>query len=413
MKLQDRLLAAADQCVLCGICLPHCPTFQLRGQEVESPRGRIALLQAYAAGALQRTPALLEHIDNCLVCRSCEKRCPSGVRYGEIISDGRALLRADSTHTADFAERLETRLLAGDTTLAGLTRLAGRSGVARLAERSGLLGKGRLAHLGRLLPSGEMPPLPDELPARGEQRGSVALFIGCTGRLFEQAALLALAELLASCGWRVVLPSTPHCCGSRTLAHGELDKAHEQRDSAIGLFNGLITDGIDHILTLSSACGGLLAQLSRWEAASEASIRVESRVHDAVTFLLADPQFATLTFSPLHARVALHTPCSVTNLLGKGHDAGTLLKRIEGLELHPLAARYSCCGAAGDYLLDHPETAEALRAPVLEILASEPCDYLVSSNIGCALHLGEGVRGQGEQTEVLHPLTLLARCLPD
>ncbi len=414
MKLQDRLLAATDQCVLCGICLPHCPTFQLRGQEVESPRGRIALLQALASGALEPTPALREHIDNCLVCRSCEKRCPSGVRYTEIISDGRALLRElqATPRAPDLASRLETRLLAGDGALGGLTRLAARTGLAPLAVRSGLLGQGRLAHLGRLLPQDSSGALPRRLAAKDEMQGRVALFLGCTGRLFERRALLAAAELLSHCGYAVELPRAPHCCGSRALAHGDLAQAEQQRSETLALFDGLLTEGVTAVLTLNSACGGLLGQFERW-APGEASTRLVPKVHDLVTFLLQEPRFATLPFNPSPLRVALHTPCSATNLLGPGHDPKALLRRIPGLELVSMPQRYGCCGAAGDYLLDHPQTADTLREPLLAALAEAPCAALATSNIGCALHLAEGLRAVGMRTEVLHPLVLLAGALAE
>ena len=395
----------ADRCVLCGMCLPHCPTYGLTRSEAESPRGRIALMLALAKAELEPTPELRAHLDNCLSCRACERMCPSRVPYGRLLTHTRALL-ADRGE-APAPERLMNRLLDGSARVQRTARSAFRvyekSGVQTLVRHFAPAG-GRLRRLDDLLPA--LPPsrpLPKPAAAGGEPRGRVALFTGCTGELFDLPTLKATVRLLGALGYGVDVPPAQTCCGARHRSSGRLDLAREQATANLTAFAEA-----NAVVSIASGCGATLGEYGEWVDGGEA---LSEAVYDVSDFLARCEWPATLRFQPLDAPVAVHIPCSLRNVLRGEQVPYRLLERIPGIKLLPLAHNETCCGAAGSYMLEHPETAEALREPKITALAQSGARYLVSSNIGCALHLAAGARRAGIEVEVLHPVVLLERQL--
>ena len=407
MNLVTEIINDADRCVLCGMCLPHCPTYGLTQNEAESPRGRIALMLAVARGLLEPTPQLLGHLDRCLGCRACEAMCPSQVAYGRLLWHTRELVQKAApparlphllAQTLSSAER--RRLLRR-----GL-RLFQASGMKRAGEALHLFGNGDIARLVRSLPAiPPSSPLPDFLPAHGNERGRVALFTGCTGDLFERALLHDAARLLSLLGYAVVIPPAQACCGALHLQQGDGAQARTLAAQNLAAFGSG-----EPILTVASGCGALLHEYGDL-LATETGQAFAARVQDINAFLAAVEWPSELKLQPLPTRVLVHESCSLRNVLRTPQALYRLLQRIPQLAVEPLAHNEQCCGAAGSYFLSEGETANRLRAAKVEAAAASGATLLVSANIGCAMHLADGMREAGLAIEVIHPVTLLAHQL--
>ncbi|MEQ6342855.1 MAG: (Fe-S)-binding protein [Gammaproteobacteria bacterium] len=402
------LLKQTDLCVKCGLCLPHCPTYTKTRNEGESPRGRIALIEGLAGGRLALTPRLEAHLASCLTCRACEDVCPSGVRYGTIIDAGRALIksqREQSTREAAMYGLIARKPLLRFA--ARLLRFYQRSGLQRLARVSGLA---RLAGAGRL--DALLPPLPpapawqDYYPPRGEKRGTVALFTGCVAEVMDTATLGAAIRLLTTCGYGVHVPRTQVCCGALHLHNGQPAQARQLAEKNLAAFAAL---KVDAVISAASGCGAQLAEYDQLIPDDQRTQSFAHSVQDISQFLTDITWPGDVTFSPLLKRVAVHDPCSLRHVLHQQIPPYTLLRNIPGIELIPLPGNTQCCGAAGAYMITQPVLADSLRNDKLEALKAAGAEILVSSNLGCALHLAAGLRAAGKDVEVIHPVTLLAR----
>ncbi|MFP4181903.1 MAG: (Fe-S)-binding protein [Thiohalospira sp.] len=389
-------LVAADRCVKCGLCLPHCPTYRLTGSEAESPRGRIALLQGLAEGQLDLTERGRSHLDHCLACRACERVCPADVPYGRIIDAGRRMTApAEPPRTRRLGRLGRDALLAHPRRLAGamsLLRGAQRLRLPQLARRTGLA---RLAGVETAL--AEMPALPPRqrwqahYPAEGEERGRVALFLGCIARHTDARRLMLAVRLLNRLGYAVDVPAGQNCCGALHAHAGE--SAMPQRLAAE---NAAAFAGAEAIVHLATGCGAHLAEYPERYAALAGVPVVE------VSRFLADAEWGAEP-EAVSGRVRVHQPCIARNVLRDGGAAAALLDRIPGLEVRELAGNDQCCGAAGTWFLENPEWAAELRAP--KVAAAADADWLATTNPGCALHLAAGEPA----AEVVHPVELAAR----
>ena len=382
----SRIVALADACVLCGLCLPHCPTYTLDRVEGESPRGRIMLFKGLAEGRLSPEPAATAHLDHCLGCRHCERVCPAQVRYGDLLLAGRAALRER------VPARWKQRLVEG---------LLPRRGALRLALRLG-------TWLGRAFPGPwrRLPPTPPgasfapQYPARGARRGSVGLFLGCLGPHYDAAAARAAIALLTRLGWDVTLPPAQTCCGAAHRHAG--NEAGAARLDAIN--RAAFAGEVAAVLTLASGCHESVAQ----------AFGGEVPVREALVFIARDERLATLRLRPAApgTRVALQLPCTQRNVTRGAASVGPLLAHLPGLEITPLPDA-GCCGAAGAHMLTEPARADALRAPWLDAIARTSAATLCSANVGCRLHLAVGLGDRGLAVATRHPLELLADHLDD
>lgn len=394
-----RIRDEADLCVVCGLCLPHCPTYAQTLHEADSPRGRIALIRALATGQLQPDAALHDHLDQCLACRACEDFCPSRVPYGRLIAAGRALLMP--RHTPPAARLLANRPLL--RLAAAGAHLYQTSGLQWLARRSGLLRALGAERLDALLPPAQ--PVQRWQPAPTPQRAPrVALFRGCATDAFDRATNDAARQLLNRLGVAVIEPRGQTCCGAPSHYRGV--PAHAERLARENL-QAFGAEPVDAIVTTASGCG---AQLADYPAIYRQAVPDDWRVIDISSYLaeLDWPQQARP--QRCEARVVVHAPCSLRNVLHTAEAPVELLRRVPGLEVIPVAGH--CCGGAGSYMVEQPEMAEALRRPLVERIRELAPDFVVTSNIGCSLHVGAGLREAGVVAEMLHPVTLLARLLP-
>jgi glycolate oxidase iron-sulfur subunit len=397
--LIERLGAATDQCVKCGLCLPHCPTYRERREEAESPRGRIALIQGWAEGQIAESPRLRQHLDNCLECRACERACPSLVGFGALMDDARALAARRGTPLGQLWRRAWLRALssrAGGRAALLLARAYRASSAAHLARWSGLVSRPFPAALHRL--ALQLQRLPNLGPGRAPTEGAanLDLFLGCIGRAAQPGAIEAAIQVLTHLGYRVQVPPDQACCGAMLRHNGLPDDADRFLARNAAAFDARPAVGI------ASAC---VAELRTHDALGETQ---------EICRFLADLCWPRNTrLRPLPARVAVHEPCSQRNMLRDENAAYDLLRRIPGIEPLPLPDNAFCCGAAGTYLLQHPEMSRTLLAPKIAALPDLGVELLVTTNTGCALHLAAGIAEAGLEILVLHPVELIARQLAD
>ena len=367
----DRLLALADRCVQCGLCLPSCPTYGLDRTETESPRGRIALARAWTLGTIAPSETADTHLDHCLGCRSCEAVCPAGVRYGELLVEARS--RQRERRGAGWKQRAVEWLATHPRGLAALLGLYRRAFPA-------------LPNALRLLPQ---PPAQPPSPDSASQPESAALFLGCVARSYEAPLRDAIVRLCAAAGVHVDIPVAQTCCGALHAHAGNTARADQLADTNRTAFRGRST-----ALTLASGCH---------DALGDALSGTASTV-DAITFLHA--RMAHLRFREHRERIAVHFPCTQRNVVKSMAALRGLLAAVPGLEVIELTAGYGCCGAAGTQMLLEPTRAASYRQPLLEQFERSGATRLLSANIGCRLHFGNATAAS-----VQHPLEFLASCL--
>lgn len=412
MNLRQSIKSEADLCVKCGLCLPHCPTYGASRDEGESPRGRIALIQALADEALPAGGRLEFHLDRCLGCRACEKACPSKVQYGRLLEAGRALVAERSTHRHRPPLTLRFLAAGGLARAAAPLRLYQRSGLQKLLRRTGLLSLLGLQRMDKLL-----PPLPARARlqahyrhAAEDKRGEIALFTGCMGNALEQDALHAAIRLLTVGGYDVHVPRSQACCGALHRHAGDLAGAERLARRNLEAFNAL--PGAIPAYT-ASGCGATLSEYARWPLASDTALPAFAAAPSDLCSLLEGIDWPnTISFQTPPQRIAVHDPCSLRNVLRTHEAPYRLLRRcMPDLDLLPLAGNERCCGGAGAYLLHQPDMADQLRGDKIEALRRSGARIVLSSNPGCVMQLSAGAREAGLDIEVMHPVTLLARQL--
>jgi glycolate oxidase iron-sulfur subunit len=390
-------------CVHCGICLPHCPTYQVLGEEMDSPRGRLYLMRAVAEGRLETTPAYTRHLDLCLGCRACETACPAGVPFGSLLETARI----------DVARRGRPRLLTSLlfallpypdrlTPLLGLAAFARRSGLNRLLRSTGLLARfPRLAAMEALL--GDIPaaqPLPEKMPARGTARGRVGLLTGCVQRHLFPDVNRDTARLLNLAGYDVVIPRAQGCCGALELHAGRVEEVRARARALAAAFPA----SVDWIVTNAAGCGSAMREYHHW-VTDPAVERIAARTRD-VSELLVD---ADLPLSRVERTVAYHDACHLSHGQHVRAAPRTLLRRIPGLTLVELQGGELCCGSAGVYNILEPAMADELLALKIDRIVESGARTLVAGNPGCLMQIAKGCRARGLDVEVLHPVTLLAQ----
>ncbi len=394
------LLEETGRCVACGLCLPFCPTYQKIGSEADSPRGRIALIQGVLSGHFSPDARFWHHLDLCLGCRACENVCPSRVTYGHLLAGALALRVSGS----------------GSKTARGLRWLGQKSwrltwfGVAVRGWHVFGIGR-RLQHIPGLrqrswfrLAMVVTPALFAPLrwrkcyPAEGASRGDVALFLGCVARVVDAATLDAAVFVLNRLGYTVHVPRGQACCGGLHRQEGDRETADALARQNIQAFSAL---GVSTIISVASGCGVTLAETF---AGQEGVV-----VRDISAFLVMADGWSQVVIQSLPATIRVHDPCSLVNVT-HGQDAPyQLLRRIPQARVESLSGNNQCCGAAGSYFLRQPAMAAVLLDDKMDAVRQGDAPYLATSNVGCALHLAQGVQAAGLNVAVVHPIVLLAR----
>ncbi len=410
----------ADRCVLCGLCLPSCPTYLLSGDENESPRGRIALMRALADGKIAASPKLEAHLDRCLACRACERVCPSLVPYGSLIEAGRAVLATDRHKPllprilGDLALRTLIEQPRNLVRFARLLRLYQRSGLQQFARAIRVLHPLGLAKLDSRLPKLAPPERWRTIyPAQGVTRAQVMLFTGCVARVADLETLRSAIFVLNRLGYEVQVPPSQGCCGALHLHAGNPERAHAlMRNNLSAFTHGNQAEQENRVIVhTASGCGATLSEYQRHLPEQPAAGQFCSRLADISKFIAQSPWPADLEPQPLPQVVAVHEPCSQRNVLRDEKWSYTMLGRIPGIRLTSLGDNNLCCGGAGAYPLTQPATAEKLLARKVDHLRRLRPAFLVTANSGCALQLTVGVERERLGIPVMHPVTLLHRQL--
>jgi glycolate oxidase iron-sulfur subunit len=407
-----------QRCVHCGFCLPTCPTYAVLGVEMDSPRGRIRLMETVWQGRVDvRSDPFERHMYGCLDCRACETACPSGVEFGKLMEGARSQIEAARPRSLPerLIRRLAFRALLPRPALLGpfahfsvLSKRLGAAAVLR-AIGSRIEIARRLAALLDLVPDrASSRALAATYPARGALRGRVALFTGCVMRAAFSDTNAATARVLARNGFEVVVPEAQTCCGAlhahagervdaRTLARRNI-AALEQLDVAAFIVN-------------AAGCGAALKEYG-WLLKDDASwsdraARFASRVKDASEFL-ADVGL-TAAPGPIRARVAYDDPCHLLHGQRISRQPRALLAAIPELRAMPLLEADWCCGSAGTYNVTQPElSAKLLERKVGHITASG-AEMVVTANPGCQMQISAGLHAAGAPVSVVHLMDLLDR----
>ncbi len=416
----DDLLA----CVHCGFCLPACPTYELLGDENDSPRGRLYLMRAVAEGRLDASdPSFALHIDQCLGCRACEPVCPSGVRYGMLLERAREARRA-AGGLIDRGARLGLRLMFANRWLQNLcwtllrllraTRLpwllarAGRRGVtagrfrfamAMLAATSPGAGGAWRSRLSRTTAPPVRPP--------GSEAGEVvALLEGCVMAGLFGHVNRATERVVAGHGALSVGLPAGFCCGALHAHAGELEQAGLLARQLIQVFE---RSGAEFLITNSAGCGAALKEYGEWlqddPAFRPRAERLAGATRDVFEWLAEREGPAYLR---REARVGYDSPCHHIHAQAIRDQPCDLLRRVPGLEVVSLARADRCCGAAGIYGLTRRRLAEDLLRAKLAEVEDESVSLLATGNPGCLMQIGAGALIHGRGFRVVHPVELLA-----
>ncbi len=392
----DRILRS---CVHCGFCLATCPTYQLLGNELDSPRGRIYLIKQMLEGGAVTGKTLL-HLDRCLTCRACETTCPSGVQYGKLIDIGRGI-----------AEKKIGRSL-----LAQLQRKALRALLPAPALFGPLLKLGQWLRPWLPATLKENVPAPvaaGEWPAPRHARQMLVLD-GCVQPLMAPQINSAAARVLDRLGVNLIVAPEAACCGALSHHLNAHDEALDYMRRNIDAWTPYLDQGAEAIVMTASGCGVTVRDygyhLRHDPAYAKKAARVSAMTRDVSEILVAEKaalQKLLVKAKPEagNAKLAVHTPCTLQH----GQKISGVLEAIltsAGYEVVPAPDGHLCCGAAGTYSILQPELSSQLLKNKLAALETNQPERIVTANIGCLLHLQSGT-----QKPVAHWIELIDEVL--
>jgi glycolate dehydrogenase iron-sulfur subunit len=403
----DEFRELLDDCVHCGFCLPTCPTYVLWGEEMDSPRGRIHLMDQHEKGA-PFSDAMVRHFDACLGCMACVTACPSGVQYDRLIEVTRAQVEDEKPRTrtdrllreaifAFFPYPKRLRLLRGPLRAYQASKINMSPLLKRISPT--------LAAMERLAPSrAKHARLPAHVPAQGERRAVVGMLTGCVQREFFPGVNAATARVLAMEGCDVVIPRSQGCCGALSLHSGRAAEAKEFARQTIESFAG-----VDVVVVNAAGCGSamkdyadVLAGEPEW---AERAKELSAKTRDIAEYLAELGPRATR--HPLEISVAYHDACHLAHAQGIRVQPRELLRAVPGLEVREVADPEICCGSAGIYNLLQPEAAAELGDHKARNVSAAGADLLVAANPGCSLQIATALRRRGEGIAVAHTVEVL------
>ncbi len=370
--------AILRKCVHCGFCTATCPTYQLLGDELDGPRGRIYLMKQ----VLEGTPATVKtqlHLDRCLTCRSCETTCPSGVHYARLLDIGRAVVNDQIGRSG--MNRLQRKALAAV--------------LPQPALFNPLLAVGRIARtmlprvLGTMVP--DLPAKARPWPAGGRSRRMLVLD-GCVQPALSPATNAAAARVLDRLGISLIHAPNAGCCGAVTLHLDQREQALHAMRSNIDAWWPHIEQGAEALIFTASGCGVMITEYGYWladdPAYAERAQRISTLACDISSALeqQKDKLKQLLENNPPHGKFVFHAPCSLQHGLKLKGRVEALLTEL-GFDLAPVNDSHLCCGSAGTYSILQPEISSRLKENKIKALTTSSPVQILTANIGCQTHL--------------------------
>ena len=398
LSKHDVLRSLTSDCVHCGFCLPTCPTYVLWSEEMDSPRGRIQLMEANLDGVIPLNGTVTTHFDRCLGCLACVSACPSGVQYDRLIEATRE--RVETETSRSFGDRLVRGTLFA--LLPYPRRMAAALRFAPLGRALPL--PGRLGAMTEIAPPWRSTEKPERVtPAGGETRGRVAILTGCVQSVVFGSVNTATARVLAADGYEVVAPPQG-CCGALSMHAGRGEEGRAFARNAIEAF-----EGVETVIVNTSGCGSHLKELGHVladdPAWAERAAEFSSRVRDLGEFLAGvEPRSPR---HPLNLTVAMQDSCHLRHAQRLPLSSATSLARIPGLRVVEPAEQDICCGSAGIYNVTQPEAARTLGdRKAAHVLATRAQVY-ASANPGCLVQVATALKRAGNPMPALHPIEIV------
>ncbi|UWS07447.1 glycolate oxidase subunit GlcF [Phaeobacter inhibens] len=390
-------------CVHCGFCTATCPTYQVLGDELDSPRGRIYLIKDMLENERVPDAKTVKHIDRCLSCLACMTTCPSGVHYMHLVDHARAYI--DKHYNRPWSDRALRWLLARILPYPGRFRLALVG--AKLAQPfKRLVPDARLRAMLDMVPR-HIPPVsrnddPQSFAAKAPRRKRVALMTGCAQKALNTDINDATIRLLTRLGCEVVVAAGAGCCGALTHHMGREEESHATAAKNIRAWTDEIDgQGLDAIVVNTSGCGTTVkdyGHMFRNDALAEDAARVSALAMDISELLI---QLDLPEGAHKETTVAYHAACSLQHGQQIKTYPKTLLKRAGFTVVEP-ADSHLCCGSAGTYNLLQPEISVELKARKVKTLEAKHPDLIAAGNIGCMMQIGSAT-----DIPILHTVELL------
>ena len=361
-------------CVHCGFCNATCPTYQVLGDELDGPRGRIYLVKQMLEGG-EITTKTQEHLDRCLTCRNCETTCPSGVQYHNLLDIGR-----------DVIEQQVPRTRSEQWLRQGLRSIVPRPGLFKALTQAGIA-------LRPLLPGTLRAKLPRQVHAprpRPQVRHArrVLMLEGCVQPGLSPNTNAAAARVLDRLGISVTPIREAGCCGAVDYHLNAQEAGLQRARQNIDAWWPAIEAGIEAIVQTASGCGAFVKDYGHLLAGDSAyaskAARVSALAKDLVEVLQSEPLEQLQVRA--EQRLAFHCPCTLQHAQKLGGAVEGVLTRL-GFGLTAVPDGHLCCGSAGTYSLTQPELSRQLRDNKLNALESGKPDAIVTANIGCQTHL--------------------------
>lgn len=408
-----------DKCVHCGFCLSTCPSYRVIGKEMDSPRGRIYLMDAINKGEAALTEGTAQHFDSCLGCLACVTTCPSDVAYDQLITATRPqvernqprniwekFIRSIIFNIFPYPQRLSLLLpLLWLYQVSGLQKLVRATGILNLIPR--------IAAMESILPQVNLKSInkkyPDVIPAKGEKRYRVGVILGCVQRLFFDPVNEATIRVLTANGCEVVIPKTQGCCAALPAHQGQENQAQMLAKQMIDSFAD--TD-VDYIIINAAGCGHTLKEyhhiLADDAEYAQKSKQFVAKVRDVQEFLMEVG--LTTNLSPVTEQeltVVYQDACHLLHGQQISIQPRQLLRKIPNLKLkEPLDAAL-CCGSAGVYNMLQPSVANELGQQKVTNLLNTGANLIASPNPGCSLQIQKHLQLQGKEVKIMHPMELL------
>ncbi|MCH1512575.1 MAG: (Fe-S)-binding protein [Acidimicrobiales bacterium] len=367
-----------NTCVHCGLCLPHCPTFRITGEEALSPRGRIRLMQEIQTNDQMVTKEALASFETCIQCRGCEPACPSGVPYGSLIEQTRKTLVQENRILPRW-QRIPYHVLTRPRLLRFLSRLLTIANKVHLIPKRFAIPKNIPFFNKPLIPSGT----------------DVYLFTGCVMDAWQRETHQAGKRVLEHLGFGVT-PTGDRvpCCGALHTHAGLGTKAQEIAENVINS----LSDNERPILVDSAGCGAALKDYGHLLGTEEA-LAFSSRIFDIHEWVEKHIETFAVS-SKLSLRVAIQDPCHLRHVQRSHRAVRNVLEPFvdEVIELNDDGL---CCGAGGAFSIFQPDLASKARDQKIAVINEKQCDVVASANPGCSMHLQQG------GIDIRHPMDII------